>query len=480
MINKKKKILIYNWVQFDKKDGGGVTVYLNNVINKLKSDDNLEIYFISCGNDYDLFRKKMRVKDTKNIYGNDVRSFTIYNSPVMFAYNQFSRVDIYNNDKKIAKIFDEFIEKYGEFDVIHFNNLEGLSPSVLKLKEKYLKTKFIYSMHNYFPVCPNVYLWSHNTENCIDYHNGKRCLNCINSNYEVAKKKVKIRTLLEKLHIDVQRIVKLYNKFKDLNKNENNKVVQKNNNSNDCCKAKDYKKFRDLNVLYLNKYVDSILCVSKRVKEIAVRYGIDEKKCYVSYIGTKFADNLQRQEIDVNDKKFNLIYLGYMNSMKGFDFLIDALLGLDKKVAKDICLSLVCRNNLEYDIESIKSKLEEKFDSVTYIDGYSHDELATLLKGKHLGVIPVMWEDNLPQVSIEITSFGVPILASNLGGASELCDSADFKFKGGDIKDFQKKLVSLVKNREKLNDFWNCYNKPTTMDKHLEELYKYYEIEEMK
>jgi len=446
MTQNKKKILIYNWVQFDKKDGGGVTVYLNNIIDKLKSDDNLEIYFISCGNDYDLFRNKVRIKETKNIYGKGVRSFSIYNSPVMFAYNQFSRVDIYNNDKEIAKIFDKFIEKYGEFDVIHFNNLEGLSPSVLKLKEKYPKTKFIYSMHNYFPVCPNVYLWCHDSENCSDFHNGKSCLNCIVSNYELAKKKVKYRTLLEKCNIELPTIVKIYNKIKKFKKTEK-AVSEKNNIScNIICKAKDYKKFRELNVLYLNKYVDSILCVSKRVKEIAIRYGIDEKKCYVSYIGTKFADNLQRQAIDVNDEKFNLIYLGYMNSMKGFDFLIDSLLSLDKKIAKDICLSLVCRKNPDYDIESIKSKLEEKFSSVTYIDGYSHDRLPLLLKGKHLGVIPVVWEDNLPQVSIEITAFGVPILASNLGGASELCDSDDFKFKGGDIKEFQKKLINLVKN----------------------------------
>ena len=476
-MSKKKKILIYNWVQFDKNDGGGVTVYINNIINKLKDKKNLEIYFISSGYNYDIFRKKIRIKETKNIYGDKVRSFSIYNSPVMFAYNQFSRIDIYNNDKSLGKVFDEFIKMYGDFDVIHFNNLEGLSPSVLKLKEKYPKTKFIYSMHNYFPVCPNVYLWKHNCENCKDFQNGKGCCNCIDSNYSFSKNKLRIRNLLEKFNIDLKRVQKFYNKIlklKSIKTNENDKC------ETNYCLAKEYKRFREINVDYLNKYVDFILCVSKRVKEIAVNHNINEKKCYVSYIGTKFANNLQRQDIDINSNKFNLIYLGYMSNMKGFDFLIESLLGLDKKIAKNINLYLVCRNNIEYDINSITNKLKKIFNSVNYIDGYTHEQLPNILKDKHLGVVPVVWEDNLPQVSIEIISFGVPILASDLGGASELCNDRDFKFKGSDLKDFRKKLTNIVNNRQKLDDFWENYNKPTTMEEHMKELYEYYEIKELK
>lgn len=476
---KRKKILLYNWVQFDKQDGGGVTVYLDNIIQEMKDNPEIDLYFISSGTQYDLFRKGLRIEKTKNKYGEQVKSYTIYNSPVMFAYHQFSRVDIYNQDQELGKIFEQFIEGHGGFDVIHFNNLEGLSLSVLKLKEKYPATKFIYSMHNYFPVCPNVYLWKHNKENCLDYHNGKSCCNCIISDYDQAKRMLKIRTLLEKFGINLQAkwVKNMYNKLR-----KDEKGVQPNTNinfSNGRASARDYKKFREMNVEYLNHYVDDVLCVSKRVKEIAVRHGIQEEKCQVSYIGTKFANHLQRQDIDVKSSEFHLIYLGYMNPMKGFDFLVEALEGLDQKISKYIHLSLVCRNDPKYKIEEIKQSLEEKYASVTYIDGYTHDTLPELLKGKHLGVIPVVWEDNLPQVSIEITSFGVPILASDLGGASELCEAADFKFKGGDVKDFQKKLIRIVKNRGKLLEFWDHYNRPTTMRQHLEDLYKYYGIEEM-
>lgn len=467
------KLLLYNWVQFDQNDGGGVTVYLNNIINKLAEKKDVEVYFLSSGVKYNLLSNKIKIKKTKNKLGENIKSFTIYNSPTMFAINQFSRPDIYNNDKELAKVIDKFIEEHNGFDVIHFNNLEGLSAEVLKLKEKYKNTKFIYSMHNYYPVCPNVYLWKHNKENCKNFCDGKACCNCITSNYDKARQMQKIKTLVEKLGVNLNspKVKKYYNKISK-SKNRSTNIVE----TKDFSLASDYKKFREKNVEYINKYIDNVLCVSKRVKEIAIGMGIKEEKCRVSYIGTKFADNLKRQEIDINSKEFNLIYLGYMNVMKGFDFLINSLMQMDNKISANINLTLVCRNNIEYNIEEIKQKLEQKFKTVKYVDGYTHDNLKELLANQHLGIIPVVWEDNLPQVSIEITSFGVPILCSNLGGASELCNDENFKFEGSNTQDFLQKLITIVENRKKLLEFWDNYNKPTTMENHLKELFKYYGI----
>lgn len=467
------KILLYNWVQFDKKEGGGVTVYLNNIISKIIEKEDVEVCFLSSGTKYNLLSNKIKIKKTKNKLGEKVKSFTIYNSPTMSAFDQFSRPDIYNNNKELIQVIDKFIEEQNGFDVIHFNNLEGLTVEVLKLKEKYKNTKFIYSMHNYYPVCPNVFLWKHNKENCKDFSNGKGCCNCIISSYGRAKQMYKINTLLGKIgtNLNSLKIYKYYNKLRS-SRNKTTEVLEKE----DFSLADDYRIFREKNVEYINKYIDDVLCVSKRVKEIAIKMGIKEEKCRVSYIGTKFADDLQRQDIDINSEDFNLIYLGYMNTMKGFDFLIDSLMQLDNTISKKVNLTLVCRNNSEYNIEEITQKLTLKFKSVKYVDGYTHNNLKELLTNKHLGIIPVVWEDNLPQVSIEVTSFGVPILCSGLGGASELCNNEDFKFEGSNTQDFLEKLTAIIQYRNKLSEFWDNYNKPTTMEKHLKELFEYYEV----
>src|SRR5574344_1148486 len=95
-------------------------------------------------------------------------AFAIFMNPMSFIDD----VGSYN-------ILDKFIKENGPFDVIHFNNIEGISINVLKLKEKYPNTKFIVSIHNYQPICPlNQYFQNHNNVICHDFKNGKECLKC--------------------------------------------------------------------------------------------------------------------------------------------------------------------------------------------------------------------------------------------------------------------------------------------------------------
>ncbi len=80
--------------------------------------------------------------------------------------------------------------------------------------------------------------------------------------------------------------------------------------------------------------------------------------------------------------------------------------------------------------------------------------LHNILTGVNLGVIPALWEDNLPQVAIEMVAFGVPILSSSAGGASELTRSDAFRFNVGDTEDFLKKIYAIVDQEVSLDEFW--------------------------
>ena len=50
------------------------------------------------------------------------------------------------------------------------------------------------------------------------------------------------------------------------------------------------------------------------------------------------------------------------------------------------------------------------------MNGYAKSEQGRLLGEIDLGVIPSLWEDNLPQVAIEYIASGIPIVASDAGG----------------------------------------------------------------
>lgn len=74
-------------------------------------------------------------------------------------------------DTKCKDVFNKFVEEHGPFDVIHFQTLEGISPNVLSLKEKYPNTKFLHSIHDYGLFSPNVKFWKFGGVNCVTDNN---------------------------------------------------------------------------------------------------------------------------------------------------------------------------------------------------------------------------------------------------------------------------------------------------------------------
>jgi len=486
---KKKKILFYNWDYLDGNEGGGVTVYSRNLISNLRKDKNYEIFYFNSGISYDT-SKKLKIKRIKNSISKEIKTYTIVNSPILApSHHNFYGIKEYLTDTSLYEILKKFILKQGGFDIIHFNNLEGLSVNVLKLKEDFPKTKFIFSVHNYFLFCPQVNLWNKEKLSCDDYCSGKECLDCLVHYYDknriLSNRKIEfiIKRLginknsnaynknfnrLEKIRI-VRTRIKGYDK---ISKQQN--PIKKPIFKTDQNQPKLYMNFRETNVKFINKYIDTIIAVSFRVKEICEKYGLDNKKLNVKYIGTKVADKqIKKNSSDTNSTIFKICYLGYMRRDKGFYFLLDSLKHIPPEYAKNISILLAARCSDENVFEECK-QLGKTFYSIELYDGYSHNDFDFLFKDVNLGIVPVLWEDCLPQVALEYVANGIPILTSSSGGAKELCNNNNFIFECGNTEDFVKKLCLIFDNRNLLNQFFLPAPELTTMNKHIEELKKIY------
>ena len=111
------------------------------------------------------------------------------------------------------------------------------------------------------------------------------------------------------------------------------------------------------------------------------------------------------------------------------------------------------------------------------IDGYKHGDLPSILDDVDLGLVPVQWEDNLPQVAIEFVCLGVPILTSNRGGAQELGSrNPRFTFEAGDTDSLVDQLTRLADGRTKLVDYWSSAMRPVVMKDHVDRLLTLYEM----
>ncbi len=476
------RILYYNWVQFDdvEKRGGGVTVYQYNLIDAIK--DLAEVFFLSSGISYS-FDSKPRIVRTKNCFGDKCNSFELINSPILSpAINAYRTIRQYLEDETILNLFVDFLNEYGPFDVVHFNNIEGLSINVLRFKEIFPDIKVFFSIHNYYLFCPQVNLWQDEKLNCQCNNDYQKCCSCVPDSPPVglAKKRHILAYYLKKWHIMpgsflfrslffiLPRMVGLYKKIKRrvLNQEEGKAFLENNGH--------EYKTFVEKNIEYVNKYVDTVLAVSERVREIAISHGLDKDKIITNYIGTKAAETQYgRCASDISSDVMKIAFFGYARRDKGFFFLLDALEQLPEKYTKTIDV-LLCVGVKDPKIISDINNLKNRYHSVTFKNGYAHSEMESLLIGTHLGIIPVLWEDNLPQVAIEMVSCGVPILTSNLGGAKEIGRNNYFVFEAGNIDDFIDHLKELFDNRPLLESFWHTSMNLVNMSEHICKLVELY------
>lgn len=452
------KILYYNWTHLDEQNlGGGVRIYQKNLADSM-CEMNHEIYYLNSGFTYN--GGGTYIEQLDNVY--NIRCYEIINSPVLAPVQQSGKnIDCYLNDKSLKEILINFIKENGPFDIIHFNNLEGLSLSCLELKEEFPNTKLIYSLHNYFPFCSRVDLLQNsksNAHNC-DKKSYKECISCYKKhsyNATITRRQLKNSG---KLNLKNKASLKIYDTF----------VRDKENESL-------YRNFEESNVSSINKNIDIVLAVSDRVKEIAVSRGLDPSKILTSYIGTLVAEHpLNKCNTNINAEPFNVIYMGYMKKPKGFNFFLDSITELSKN-NKDIHFKLVAKYKTKSNYKELfKVKmLQRKYNNIELINGYTSSNQKDLLQGCNLGVVPVLWEDNLPQVAIEQIAYGVPILVSDLGGAKELVNNNDFIFKAGNQKEFIEKLLKIKNDRKKLEEFWENNSKLTTMDKHIKDILNIY------
>lgn len=469
LIPQSAKILIYNWVPFDNPGhvGGGVTTYCRNLIAALlRERPDVQVYFLSSGWAYDISRTDCYIRKLSNEFGERCRSFEVVNSPVPAAQNMLlNNPTVGYESKELKEQIAEFIKKYGPFKDIHFNNIEGLSLDIMDLKREYPDTRFIFSIHNYTPFCmTGFYFQRHNHCNCNPNHTAEDCLACTNINRQIHLRKDMVGRAKVNVwnanDFDEFAWVEAFN-FARLDKLEN---------------KKEFLNFTKMAVNKLNKNMDVILAVSDKVRKIAIENGIKAEKVITNYIGTKIADYQVQESTAKVGKYLRIAFLGtgIGYEEKGYPFLMKALESMEEKYASKIALVLTTTDGND---EEMKRRLS-KFHSVEIIHGYSHKDLHWILRDVNLGIIPVMWEDNLPQIAIEMVAMGVPVLCSSYGGASELCSSDMFRFRGGNEKEFLQKVIHFLQKPEDLNEFWKNHNGLVTMKMHVDELSKIYELPE--
>lgn len=465
-------ILFYHWVPFYEyyKEGGGIAVYMNNLIRHLCEHTDHRIACLCSGYKKHPTIKKAFLQRTNNpCASKGCETWEIINSPIIApcVFHAFNPAIAYT-DNETTDLFVDFVRQQGGFDVIHFHSLEGIAPQVLeKLKKNFPETKLFFSVHDYHAICPGIRLFQQKHGiNCTENCQGTTCLDCTpvppyKTYYTHLSRYINDRYNKPILRWFYRKILR-HGFIK-----KNWQSVQINQQ-----KAEDYLEYRKTFVRYINSYTDGILPVSERTKQIMVKHGIRPELMQTAYIGTKAADQALNHQAHAPNKKLTILFMGYASATeKGFAFLLNALKTLPKAAAEKLNFVIAAGHTEQFNLKEALGRLA----NYKLFDGYTHDQLPEIMQSVDLGIVPVLWEDNLPQVAIEMVAHGVPILCSDMGGASELCDCEDFKFKAGDEADLIQKLTNFVEKPELLYRYWEHHRGLTTMQQHVEQLESIYQ-----
>ncbi|MFT5623592.1 MAG: glycosyltransferase involved in cell wall biosynthesis [Lentimonas sp.] len=485
------RVLYYNWVDYLDVEGrgGGVTVYQRNLMAGMANQPNIEPVFLSSGLSHDLRGGAPRWEPVRHgTLVDRAHRYEIVNSAVLApAHHAFGDAAQLEDTATEAAFFD-FIAKEGPFDVVHFNNLEGLPARVMALKEQFPQTRVILSLHNYYPFCPQVNLWHDEQATCIDNDGGRACASCLphNHNHRLLRLADALSYRLRVAGLEPGcaaydltyrwlwrvggRAARAVGWVKKRLKNTAPQALTQQDNTH-------FASRRQQMVGLINDHCDAVLCVSDAVRKLAVAHGVQGEKAHTSYIGT-----LEAQEFSCTKSRafppkagtLTLAYLGYMRRDKGFFFLLDALEGLPDDTLSRLGLVLASRRG---DVATMArvTALKARLAVLEYHDGYSHDDLDRLLADVDLGLIPVLWHDNLPQVAIEMHARHIPLLCADMGGAQELGNCPDLVFPAGNKVAFQARLETLLAHGLDVEAYWQGAMPPVRMETHLGDLIQIYQ-----
>jgi glycosyltransferase involved in cell wall biosynthesis len=224
--------------------------------------------------------------------------------------------------------------------------------------------------------------------------------------------------------------------------------------------------------------VDAILAPSKVIYERLTANGIDPELVRMSPYGinvARFGDDLgrpSREEID----GIRLGYAGQIHPQKGVHLLIEAF----KSLPHDKNVTLRIFGNLGQ-IPDYTRQLYEKADSdprIEFVGVLPSEQIAEeMKKNVDVLVVPSMWYENTPVVILEAFAAKTPVVATDLGGISQVVHHEEngLLFGLGDAQDLARQLKRLVEEPELLRRYSENIGNVRTVEDNVDEVLELYE-----
>ncbi len=344
-----------------------------------------------------------------------LKPFSLANKKNIFAYQKIKKI-IYQENP----------------DIIHIHMMLDID---LRIADFLIENnyKYIISLHDYSFICPRIRMFKNN-ELCNNI--GEKCLKCANFTEQ--------NIFINKL----------------CNVGKINREKFKNNSPN-------FHKMYQMNKKLLEG-ATLLLPVSNRVKDIYIKANI-KNKYEVLHIGNVTANNFKKYKSkNFQPRKLKVVFLGNFSKIKGGEEYIKLSKNLDHRKFEFYFLG---RCSEEERDKMLKNAIVNK-------GSYKQNELSKILREYDIGCVLSIWEDNAPQVVMELLNNNIPVIGTKMGGIPDfVVDNMNgFLYDPYDKKSFLSMIEKVSKlTVEEIEHMKENITPTVTTQEHFKSLQKIYQ-----
>lgn len=329
----------------------------------------------------------------------------------------------------VGGMVGRFLRK-GKFDVVHVFHLRNLGLDVLR-ECRALGIPVAVHLMDFWFLCPNFLLLKRDGSLCDGPPDeGFGCVSCIDPALEEAVQTRALRPLLEPLREQPPSPSGL----------EPTPVRRAH-----ALVARKPALFREL------EHADAIVAPSKFLKGVFEAQGFPRGRIQVLPYGLDPTRGATRPP-EPRDRGDGLLRVGYIGSLsrhKGVHLAIEAVRGSSRH---DLSLHVFGDPASHPDYFEELRVLAGADQRIVFEGRFGPTELGSALRRIDCVAVPSLWHENTPFTALEALHFGLPVLASRLGGLSEIVRHGKngLLFEAGDIGQFRSQVESLAQDPELL------------------------------
>ncbi len=330
--------------------------------------------------------------------------------------------------KKLKEILDE-----KNISLVHIHLMLNVDQRLFKILKG---RKYVVSLHDYYFICPRIQMLPPGERSC-DCANTSSCLNC----FSLLEKNRLVRGASKRVFGE-RGIYRFPLKSRAVYRSwyENNKQLLEG--------------------------AEMLFPVSERVEEIYRRSGI-QNTYHTLHIGNISAYHFKQEWERKEQTQIDMVLLSSVSRVKGGPLLCSML-------------SRVHNPALRVHFYGRCNEAEEKMlkaAGIIYHGAYKQADLPQILSQMDMGIMTPIWEDNGPQVVMEMLNSRLPVFATRMGGIPDFVNEENGylfdPYSEDEIAEACAFLNSL--DRAKVEEMKSHIKRTLTPEEHFDELMAYYQ-----